>query len=93
MASRCDWVLDGWERVCLLWAIASSDAARRAALLEMATLMPTLPREAQEWTDVTIPVQAMEENCRVTSGHDAWRGGSAAFRWTERNEQLRTLAI
>jgi hypothetical protein len=90
-ASRCDWLLDGWERVCLLWAITSSDASRRAALLEMGPLVPILPREAQNWA--AIPAQAMNETCRVTSSEDAWRGGSAAFGWIERNEQLRAMSI
>ncbi len=46
-ANRADWVLDGWEWVCLLWlAAADTGAARRRALLEMAQLVPVLPGEA-----------------------------------------------
>jgi hypothetical protein len=91
-ASRCDWLLDGWERVCLLWAIATSDASRRAALLEMAPLVPVLPREVEEWTDVAIPREAMNELCHVTNSRDAWRSGGAALGWIQRNEQLRAMS-
>jgi hypothetical protein len=35
----------------------------------------------------------MSETCRVTSSEDAWRGGSAAFGWIERNERLRAMSI
>jgi hypothetical protein len=91
-ASRCDWLLDGWERVCLLWVIAASDASRRAALLEMASLVPVLPQAVEEWSDVVIPWEAMNETCRVTNHQDTWRGGSAAAGWIERNEQLRAMS-
>jgi hypothetical protein len=87
-AARCDWLLDGWERVCLLWAIASSDAARRATLLEMAPLVPVLPREIEEWTDVAIPWPAINFTCRVTRRLDGGRGAGAALGSIERNEQL-----
>jgi hypothetical protein len=92
VASRCDWLLDGWERVCLLWATAQSVASRRAALLEMAPLVPVLPREVQAWTDVAIPSEAMDQTCRVTCCDDSWRSGGAAFALIERNERLRAMS-
>jgi hypothetical protein len=91
-AARCDWLLDGWERVCLIWQIATSMASRRAALLEMAQLLPVLPREIGDWIDGPIPPEAMDEACRVTSGSDAWRRGGAALGLTQRNELLRAMS-
>jgi hypothetical protein len=44
--ARTDWVLDGWERVCQLWAQDPCPDARIAALEEMTALLPVLPREA-----------------------------------------------
>jgi hypothetical protein len=85
---RCDWLLDGWERVSLLWLSASSEPLRRAALLEMAPLVPVLPREVVEWTDTPIPPESMNQACRVTSKQDAWRTGGSAFALIERNEKL-----
>ncbi|MDQ2764131.1 MAG: hypothetical protein M3Y22_11815, partial [Pseudomonadota bacterium] len=72
-ATRCIWLLDGWERISLLWLLAGTTATRRAALLEMAPMLPVLPREVMEWTDMPVPAAAMEQPCRVTSSDDTWR--------------------
>lgn len=93
LASRCDWLLDGWERVCLLWQAAGSDPSRRASLLEMAQLLPVLPPQVMEWTDSPIPPEAMDQTCRVISQDDTWRSGSAAFALTERNEAMRAMSV
>jgi hypothetical protein len=87
-AARCDWLLDGWQRVDLVWRACGSQAARRAALLEMAPLVPVLPREVLAWTDAVIPLEALQPACRVTSSQDSWRTGGAAFALTARNERL-----
>jgi hypothetical protein len=93
LVMRCDWLLDGWERVSLLWLSAHSAAARRAALLEMAPLVPVLPREVMEWVDTPIPSESMRQVCRVTSKQDAWRTGGSAFALIERNEKLLAMSI
>ncbi len=87
-ATRCDWLLDGWERVILLWSAATTTATRRAALLEMAPLVPVLPREAALWTDIPIAPDSMRQACRVISHDDAWRTGGSAFALIARNETL-----
>jgi hypothetical protein len=92
-ASRADWVLDGWEWVCLLWLAAQTGAARRRALLEMAQLIPVLPGEAANWTDLPPPPETLRQPCRVTSREDGWRSGGAAFALIERNESLRAMSI
>jgi hypothetical protein len=91
IATRVDWLLDGWDWICLLWLSAASDEARRMALLEMAQLIPVLPIEAGAWTDVAVPAEAMQQPCRVTSREDAWRSGGAAFALIGRNESLRAM--
>ena len=48
--ARTEWLLDGWDRIALLWGDARWPAAQRAALLEMAQLVPDLPLEAADWT-------------------------------------------
>jgi hypothetical protein len=85
---RCDWLLDGWERVSLLWLAANTTALRQAALLEMAPLVPVLPQEALEWSDTIFHREAMTEACRVTSHEEGWRTGGPAFGLIERNEKL-----
>jgi hypothetical protein len=93
LTGRCDALLDGWERVALLWLSATTAASRRAALLEMIPLMPVLPREVMDWTGISIPATALDEVCRITSQQDAWRTGSAAFALIERNERLRAMSL
>jgi hypothetical protein len=90
--TRCDWLLDGWERVGLLWLCAATEAARRAALLEMAPLVPVLPREVLQWTDTAIAADAMQPACLVTSSQDSWRTGGAAFALIARNERLLAMS-
>jgi hypothetical protein len=90
-ATRCDWLLDGWDGVRLLWQPASCDANRRAALLEMAQVLPVMPREVTEWTNRSIPEAAMDPAARVVSQNDAWRRGAAAFALIQRNEALRAM--
>ncbi len=85
-ASRCDWLLDGWEWVSLLWLDAATTASRRAALLQMAALVPVLPREVAAWADTPIASGAMQPVCQV-----AWRGGASAFGVIERNERIIAL--
>nr|WP_294502086.1 hypothetical protein [uncultured Rhodopila sp.] len=91
-ANRADWVLDGWEWVCLLWLAARTDAARRRALLEMAQLAPVLPGEAGNWADRPAPPELLRQPCRVTSREDSWRSGGAAFALIARNEILRAMS-
>lgn len=93
LTGRCDALLDGWERVALLWLAATTDASRRATLLEMIPSMPVLPREVTDWIGVSIPSEAMEPACRVTSQQDSWRSGGAAFSLIERNEKLRAMSL
>ena len=92
LAARCDWLLDGWEHICLVWKVADSDSSRRAALLEMTQSLPVWPREVNDWLPAQIPLQAMNLACRVISRNDAWRSGAAALAMIERNEALRAMS-
>jgi hypothetical protein len=93
LASRCDWVLDGWEGVCLLWKTAVSEASRRAVLLEIAQLLPVLPREVTDWLPNDVRLETPDPSCRVTSRNDTWRRGSAALTLIHRNETLRAMSM
>ena len=91
-ACRVDWLLDGWEPVCLLWSAAASSTARRKAMLEIAQQLPVMPRETATWINVAGLQEAMVPNRRVISHNDAWRTGSAAFTLIHRNETIRALS-
>ena len=49
LASRPEWLLDGWDLLCAMWRDAPEEA-RLATSLEIAILAPALPREAGRWT-------------------------------------------
>jgi len=87
--ARADWVLDGWDRILMLWREARWPAGQRAALLEMAQLVPDLPEEAGDWLGQHSPPPLATRECRVISLSEGWRTGSASFRLTERNERFR----
>ncbi|WP_428485510.1 hypothetical protein [Rhodopila sp.] len=93
LVTRAEWVLDGWEQICLLWRSAKTNMVRRAALLEMAQLVPALPCEAMEWSPTPLPREALDPACRVTCQNDGWRTGGGAFTLIGRNEKLRALSL
>ena len=74
--SRAEWMLDGWQRLVLLWQAALPGPA--SAALEMAALVPAWPDEADAWLDLPAGTAA-----RVTR-----RPGPAArplpsFHWSD----------
>jgi len=90
--ARMEWMLDGWDRIILLWRNARWPAGQRAALLEMAQLVPVLPPEAADWTGQEPETLQPGHDCRVISLSEGWRTGSASFGLIARNERLRALA-
>ena len=93
LAERGDWLLDGWERVCLLWSVPSGAASRNVALMEMAQCLPTLPQEALQWTNPAVPLQPPDQSCRVVATDSRWHSGSSAIVMIERNEKLRAMSL
>jgi hypothetical protein len=87
--NRAAWLLDGWDRIALLWREATWPASQRAALLEMAQLVPTLPQELADWTGRHADAGDPTAECRVISLSEAWRTGSASFGLVARNERIR----
>jgi len=49
LVSRAEWLLDGWELPCAMWCNAPAEG-RLATSLQIASLTPVLPREAERWT-------------------------------------------
>lgn len=92
IATRPEWLLDGWEHVCLLWRTAGDDRGRHAVLAEMSLLVPTLPREAADWTGETAELDRQPPSRHSVPLNADWRSGSAAFGLTARNERLRAQA-
>ncbi len=92
-AARPEWLLDGWEQICLVWNYAGDNAARRVALVEIADYIPVLPRELNEWDGS----RAIMDDVFIDPGHitlnEDWRTGEAVFDLIARNEQLRAAAF
>lgn len=93
IVSRPDWLMDGWERICLIWRTAGTEEEKSAALAEMAELVPALPHEVGDWVNRKLDVEAEQQRHRrkVVLMED-WRTGSAVLDMIERNEQLVAMA-
>lgn len=89
--ARTEWLLDGWEQICLIWHCAGADLERRSALAEMTLLVPVLPREVSDWVGSVVDVDLVHRFRKTVSLNVDWRTG-AVFERVSRNEKLRALA-
>lgn len=90
--TRSDWLLDGWEQICLLWNIAETDTMRRAALADMVLMVPILPREAASWMEEKMIANDANHRRRIVQINEDWRTGITVFDLIARNERIRALA-
>jgi hypothetical protein len=91
-ASRPEWLLDGWEQICLIWNYAQDDAARFAALIEILDHVPVLPTETIESGGGAPDLNHLLLRQRPLGLNEDWRTGAAVFDLIARNEQLRAVA-
>jgi hypothetical protein len=91
LALRPEWLLDGWEQICLLWRTAGDHASHVAVLAEMAHLLPVLPREIEDWAGPLIGREELVIRHRVVPLNKDWRTGAQVFNLIARNEHLRAL--
>jgi hypothetical protein len=92
MAGRPEWMLDGWDQICVLWQHASDNLKRRDTLIEIAQLVPVLPREVSEWVGMSFDYDAkLTLLRRLVPLNEDWRTGAAVLDMIARNEQLRAL--
>ncbi len=89
--SRPEWILDGWERFCLLWETAVTISTQSAALLEMAQLVPMLPKEGSAFGQERSELEKLEPGLRNAQLNVSWRGGGALQGLIARNEKLQGL--
>ena len=89
--ARPDWLLDGWEQIWLIWRTADSQATRRAAIAEMASIVPMLPRELGDWIGAPIAIEDIGKLRKNVQLNEDWRTGHL-FDRIARNEMLRALA-
>ena len=92
LVARPDWMLDGWEQICMIWNHASDHATRRAALIEIAGLVPILPREAIDWTQSESDARGVVGFRRMIPFNEDWRTGALVYALVARNELFRAQA-
>lgn len=91
LAARPEWLLDGWEQICLIWNHAQDDAGRRAALVEIVGQVPILPKEVYEWCDARAHPDDGLRFQRLVGVNEDWRTGATIFNLIARNEQFRAM--
>jgi len=92
LAMRPEWLLDGWEQICLVWNEARDDAGRCAALVEMIEQLPIPPREQRTGGDGLRDLDDLFLMRRPISLNEDWRTGAAVFDMIARNERFRAIA-
>lgn len=86
---RPDWLLDGWERICLLWKTAPTLFGRSATLIEIAALVPTIPDEIERWLE--LPAGTAAQAGARTRSFRAPSALATPIETIARNEYIRTL--
>ncbi|HTZ69279.1 MAG TPA: hypothetical protein VMB71_01385 [Acetobacteraceae bacterium] len=89
--TRPEWLLDGWEQICLVWQMAD-ETRRRGAIHEMALMVPAIPKEAGEWWNIGVDEREMQRLRRLVLGYEDWRTGSLVIDLVARNESMRAMA-
>jgi hypothetical protein len=92
IVARPEWLLDGWEQVCLIWNHAQDASGRRAALVEIFGLVPIPPKEVYEWCDVKLHPEAGSRFQRLVGINEDWRTGATIFSLIARNEHFRAAS-
>jgi len=88
LAERPEWLLDGWEQICLIWNYAQDDAARYAALVEVVEYVPIMPKEVSDWSGDTSDLVLRRPGILESE----WRNGATMYDLIARNEHLRAIA-
>ncbi len=85
--TRPAWLLDGWERICLLWQ--DDPTACDPVFATLADLVPATPREAAEWVETAADTVAgaLRHRRKVQLNQD-WRTGICLQDLVARNERL-----
>lgn len=92
LASQPEWMLDGWEQICLLWRQAVTPADQRIALAEIAVLVPVLPREIADLAG-GVGDDRVNQHRRFVPLNEDWRTGATVFELLARNEDLRAVGV
>jgi hypothetical protein len=89
--SRLAWLLDGWSYIVALWTSVESEPheRQRDTILEMARLIPVMPREISEWTDSGLDQESKSIQRKWVRLNQDWRTGRNLMEAVARNEVLK----
>jgi hypothetical protein len=92
LLARPEWLLDGWQRVCALW---DSTPATGQTVVEMAALVPVVPREADQWLSHRLGalVDVPQYRSRIVQALEDWRTGVTLPDLVARNESILEKAL
>ena len=91
--ARPEWLLDGWDQICLVWRLAAREiTAQRRAVLEMALMVPPIPKELDLWLSAATSDAEIHRLRRFVWSYEDWRTGSMVFELIGRNEAIRAMA-
>jgi hypothetical protein len=93
LLERPEWALDGWEGICMIWNHARDDAARQAALVEIARRLPVFPKEASEWGGSSSDIDNAFLMHAPDNLNEDWRNGATMLDLIARNEAFRAQAV
>ena len=91
LAARPDWLLDGWERICVVWQSAQDAPSQERALTEIMGLNPVMPKEVTVWTggENQVVDREVKRHRRIVPFNKDWLTGESVFDLIARNEQIR----
>jgi hypothetical protein len=89
--SRLAWLLDGWSYIVALWISVENEPheRQRDTILEMARLIPIMPREISEWTDSGLDQESKSIQRKWVRLNQDWRTGRNLQDMVARNEVLK----
>jgi len=89
--SRLAWLLDGWSYIVALWTSVENEPheRQRDTILEMARLIPVMPREISEWTASGLDQEAKTIQRKWVRLNQDWRTGRNLMELVARNEVLK----
>jgi hypothetical protein len=89
--SRLAWLLDGWSYIVALWTSVEHEPheRQRDTILEMARLIPVMPREVSEWTESGLDQESKTIQRKWVRLNQDWRTGRNLLDQVTRNEVLK----
>ena len=92
LVARPDWLVDGWERITLLWQTADM-MGREPTLAEMAAQIPAMPKEVADWCGFPMPrLSESTPRRRMVTMLEDWRTGASMHDMIVRNERILAMA-